>query len=353
MRTRKLTPIQRVQQQWRRLTATPLVVWDIGAVKTRVYVGQKLVIDQATCLAINFQSNQVVTYGDQAYRLLGNSGRQLAVQFPVDRGCVTNRMLLARWLEHLRLELWPRRRWLTGLWATPGILCLGEGVGQADQAVWQSTIESSGLTNVKPVVSLLGLSWYLNMATTEEACFVLDFGGSQTQVGVLIRGTLLASNTLGWGGIDLTSMIQSWLMRQYHIEVSWRVAEDLKCTTASISSEQVRHKITALRGKDPYTQLGMTVKIELSDLQTFLVSAQQDVLLFIRQFLSSIPSAVATKCLENGLWIAGAGAQLDGLDRWLSTALGTPVSRVSDPSTAASKGIAIWAATEVARRRTV
>lgn len=350
MRTRKISRTQLLQQQWRRLTASPLVVWDVGAVSTRVHVGQKLVIDQATCLSINQSSGQIVSYGDAAYRLLGNSGRQLAVQFPVDRGCVSNRSVLTSWLEHLRQELWPRRRWLTGLWATPGVFCLSEGVGEADRVVWQSTLEQAGLSNVKPVVGLLGLSWYVNMANSDEACFVLDLGGSQSQIGVLNHGNILASKTLGWGGVDLTTQIQSWLLQQYHVQVSWRAADQLKCTAASMILERVTNKKTALRGKDPYTQLGVTATVELEELQSFLVTTLQDVVLFIRLFLASIPAAVATSCLENGLWLAGGAAQLDGIERWLSVTLGTPVSRMPDPEVAASRGVAIWAASEAAQR---
>lgn len=353
MRTRKVTLFQMLQQQWRRLTASPLVVWDVGAVNTRVYIGQKLVFSQATCLAVNRQRNHVIAYGDAAYRLLGNAGRHVSIVFPVDRGCLTDGSLSASWLEYTRRQLWPRRRWLTGIRAPVGMLCLSEGIGSADTALWKSVLETAGLTSASPVLGLIGLSWYLNLATANEPCFVLDMGGSQTQIGVLVQGTILSSKTLGWGGIDLTTMIQTWLLEHYHCQVSWRVAEQLKCADGSLASEPVSTAKTALKGKDPYTQLGMTATIELSKLQSMLVGAQQDLLLFVRQFLASVPAEVATNCLENGLWIAGGASQLDGIDRWLSVTLGTPVSRVQEPDAATSKGVAIWAAAQAARHQNV
>lgn len=348
MRTRNLTRIQQLQRQWRRLVATPLVIWDVGAVTTRVSVGQRFVFSQATCLVINQRNNQAVAYGDAAYRLLGNSGRNLSIIFPVDRGCLTDKTACSTWLEYIRGELWPRRRWLAGLRAPKGVLCLGESVGVADVAVWKDTLEKAGLASTSVIPGLIGLSWYLDLATADEPCFVLDMGGSQTQVGIITRGTIFRSSTLGWGGIELTTMIQTWFLREYHCQISWRAAEELKRNHGSLTQSSKVKKI-AVRGKDPYTQLGMTATVELSSLQEMLVAAQKELVLFIRQFLASVPADVATDCLENGLWVAGGAAQLDGLERWLSTTLATPVSLVSDPTNAATKGIAIWAASRVAR----
>ncbi|MBP7875582.1 rod shape-determining protein [Candidatus Woesebacteria bacterium] len=353
MRTRKLTLLQSAQQQWRRLTAAPLVVWDVGAVTTRVHVGQKLVFSQSSCIALNISSGQMVSQGDAAYRLLGNSGQHLAVVFPVDRSCIVDSSLARYWLTYVRTQLWPRRRWFSGLRAPAGILCLGESVGPADLRLWKSALESSGLATISPVTGLVGLSWYLNMATADEPCFVLDMGGSQTQIGIIVRGSLFKSKTVGWGGIALTTMIQTWLLTAYHCQVSWRVAEKLKCTDGSLLASKTGPKKTSIQGKDPYTQLGMTAIVEVNKLQVMMEESQQELVLFIRQFLASVPAEIATKCLENGLWIAGGSAQLDGVDSWLSRALGTPVSRVRDPKTATSMGIAIWAASQRAQRQKI
>ena len=351
MRTKKNSLLLALKQEWRRLTASPLVVWDVGAVTTQVHIGQRQVFSQASCIALNLQTNRVAAYGDAAYRLLGNSGNRISVMFPVDKGCLTDIHASISWLEYVRAQLWPRRRWLTGLRTPKGILRLSEGVGKADQQIWTTALERAGLTVTSSVSGLIGLSWYLNLATAEESCFVLDIGGSQTQIGVLIRGTVVGSKTIGWGGIDLTTQLQAWVLQKYHCQISWRAAEHLKCTYGSLASDRIRTAKTAITGKDPFTQLGMTATIELQQLQQMLISAQSDLVLTIQQFLASLPAEVATTCLENGLWIAGGSAQLDGLDRWLSITLGTTVSRVQDPVTAASKGLAIWAAAQEARKQ--
>jgi rod shape-determining protein MreB len=209
-------------------------------------------------------------------------------------------------------------------------------------------LENAGLASVSPASGLVGLSWYLNLATADEPCFVIDLGGSQTQVGILIRGTVFSSKTMGRGGIDVTTLVQQWLLQKYHCQVSWRAAEQLKCQHGSLSVTAAGTKKIALKGKDPYTQLGMTATIELVTLQEMLVTAQQDLVLFIRQFLASVPAEIATKCLENGLWLAGGASQLHDLEQWLSVQLRTPVSRVQDPTLAVSKGIAIWKASQTA-----
>lgn len=353
MRTRHISWFTRLRQQWRRLSAAPLVVWDVGAVTTRVHIGQKLVFSEATCVALHTQRQHVLSYGDNAYRLLGNSGKQLTVLFPVDRSCLTDTRLATIWLEYLRTQLWPRRRFLAGLRAPAGMLCLGEGVGAADAAEWKSALDGAGLQAVSTFPGLVGLSWYLNVATSQEPCLVIDMGGSQTQIGILVQGELFSSDTLGRGGIDLTTLVQAWLMQEYRCQVSWRVAEKLKCTSGTLAKQEGKTKKMAIKGKDPYTHLGTTALVDVSLLQAMLVDAQRDLILFIRQFLASVPSEIATKCLEQGVWLTGGASLLSGIDDWLSTALGTPVSRVQEPLIATSKGIAIWSASLAAKKRTV
>ncbi len=346
MVTRNRTWFQTWRHQWRRLVSSPPVVWDVGAVTTQVHIGQKLVFRESSCLALSYTVGHSVASGDAAYRLLGNSGSHLSIVFPVDRGCLTEQVLGSRWLGHIRKQLWPRRRWFSGLRSPKGYLVLAESAGLADTQLWKAALEAAGLSAVSPVSGLVGLSWYLNLAVADDPCFVLDMGGSQTQIGILIRGSVLRSKTIGRGGIDLTTAIQTWLLQQYHCQVSWRAAEQLKCQFGSLSAARAGKNKTAIRGKDPYTQLGITATVELSALQTMLAQAHKDLLLFIRQFLASVPAENATKCLENGLWIAGGASQIDGIEQWLSLALGTTVSRVSDPQTATSKGVALWTASQ-------
>ena len=342
MRTRKPSLFRATRQQWRRLIASPPVVWDVGAVTTRVLVGQKLVFSQSSCIVLNPQDSTMIAYGDEAYRLLGNSGRHLTVVFPSNRSCVTDEQLLARWLRFVRAQLWPRRRWLSGLRSPQGVLSVSDSVGESDRQVWLSALESAGMNSVVPVSGIVGIGWYLNVARADEPCFVLEMGGSQTQVAILIKGTVFSSKQLGQGGIDLTTQVQSWVFATYHCQVSWRVAEDLKCEYGTLSSKQAGTKKVTLKGKDPYTQLGMTIAVEVSALSRMLIGAQSDNVLFIRQFLSGVTAEVASKSLENGLWLTGGAAQLNGLESWLSVALKSPVSVVREPETAIAKGVAIW-----------
>ncbi len=327
---------------WRKLTKPRKAIWDVGSVRTRVMVKDRLVFDQPSALAVRQDTGEVTVVGNAAYAQVGVGNSIVRVEFPVVRGTIADAELAAYWLHHIRRQLWPNRRWLPFSFSPGGSFISPPGIGAADRAEWISVFGSAGLHFVSPSVGLVGLPLLANLPDS-ELFWVIVMGGDHSVVAVIQDKKIIKSRQIAWGGVQLSESLQFWLASEKGITVSWKTTEDLKLHHASLIDNSIR-KIS-VRGKNPATQLGMSCQVTLAELQAATQSAGQGLILQLKQFLASLPSGQATDCIENGLWLVGGTARLSGVDSWLAAQLGCSVSVVPEPETALLRAESLHATT--------
>lgn len=306
-------------------------LWDVGSVRTRVMVEGKLVFDQPTCVALRTDTQMIIATGEAAYALLGSASPAIAVIFPFQRGCVADEQLATLWLRTIRLQLWPNRRWLPFSFSPGGYYLVSPTVGPADTKVWADIFAQAGLHFVAPFSAHTAMPLLINVPKS-DALWSLTAGGDHSTIVLVQEGRVIAQQIISWGGVQLTEIIQSWLSESKGCQVSWKTADSLKCLYVYFVEGE--KKMISVQGKNPRSQLGMSITISTQELNDCVRDASQVVVLQLKQFLASLSSELATTCLENGLWLSGGTASMKGLDVWLATRLGCAVSTVEKPSTA-------------------
>lgn len=319
------------QVLWHKTTHPKQGIWDVGSVRTKVLVAGKIVLDEPTVVAVRTDTGQVIHYGNQAYSLVGASNDSIKAIFPISRGGIAHAPLAIEWIQFIARQLWPRRRWLPFSFSPGGHFIVPSGIGVADSLLWATVFEQAGLHFMKPKPAGTAMPLFVNVPSS-ELLWVLDLGGDHSSIQLITEGDVIQATQIGWGGIPLSSALQHWLAQNHSCSVSWKEAERIKKEFGSFTFSS--HKKCVIRGKNPSTQLGTTITLAQEEMQTFLVGYGQQLVLHIKQFLAGLHAAQATACLENGLWLMGGSALLDGIDSWLATHLRCSVTIVRQPQDA-------------------
>ncbi len=163
-------------------------------------------------------------------------------------------------------------------------------------------------------------------------CMIVDIGGGTTEVAVISLGGIVTSRSIRVAGDELDESIINYMRRTYNLLIGERTAEELKI---SIGSAYPRDQEDAqqVRGRDLVSGLPSKVMVTSTEIREAISEDVAAVVEAVKSTLETTPPELASDIMERGIFLAGGGAHLKGLDRLLSVETGMPVHVADDPLT--------------------
>jgi rod shape-determining protein MreB len=110
-----------------------------------------------------------------------------------------------------------------------------------------------------------------------------------------------------------------------------RTAEDIKMTIGSAYPLGAGELEMEVRGRDQVAGLPMTKRINSVEIRECLAESFQQIVEAIRSVLEKCPPELSADLVERGMVIAGGGALIKGIDKWLIKETGLPVICAPNP----------------------
>lgn len=292
----------------------PLLI-DLGSSYTRIYIGNKEIFNQATCIAVHTDSQSVVAFGEKALRLLGKTPKSVEINFPILNGEIAHSRYLKFFLSAVLQEILPEmrlQRYLFGLYAK---VAVPNSLSPAKKTLLQRALNNSGFTKVDFVGSGFAVAKNIskNDKKLKDIC-VLDIGAQKAEISIFSLGELIFSQSYRWGGVFLTENLQKIVRNKHHCVIGWHIAESAKKEIGSVVTSKDK---LAIRGKDLVTQASKTIIIDGNDVKVEFSKLLNELIDNIQQFLALLPSEVAVSVLDKGIYITGGTSQLKGIDQLL------------------------------------
>jgi rod shape-determining protein MreB len=134
--------------------------------------------------------------------------------------------------------------------------------------------------------------------------------------------------------------IVDYLRRNLNLKVGLSTAEQLKIDIGSAAS--LDHELVdEVRGVDAASGLPRRVEITSQELRQALAEPLEEIVEAIHATLDHTGPELASDLVDHGLVLAGGGALLRGLDRYLTEKTGLPARISPDALVAVSQGNAI------------
>lgn len=320
-------------------TASPLYI-DLGSSVLRLRTADSQVLEVPTCIALHEQTRDVVALGHKALSLVGKAPRTLQVVFPVQYGRVAHPLGLKLLLSALLKQLQQPVAISQLLLGREGSIAVCEGLSPVERDQLKTALQEAGLGRCTLVsqAQLVARSLVKKPSLT-ESYFFMDIGGQTTQLSLFSAGELLMSQTVRWGGVQFTEAVQELVRAEHACAIGWHEAEKLKLAIGLIDqpadakpAKSAQLRKSTVRGKDVVTQLSKTVVVSSTLLSSRFEQLVNELLDTLESFFFSAPSEVTTSALEQGLFLTGGGAQLEGLAVALSHHLHCAVHLSANPT---------------------
>ncbi len=319
---------------------------DLGTANSLVYVkGRGIVISEPSVVAINQKTGQVLAIGEEAKKMVGRTPAHIVATRPLVKGVISDFEVTEQMLRYF-IQKVKKRKIFSGFGPRLiiGIPC---GVTEVERKSVQDAARNAGAREVylieQPMAAALGARLEVQEAGGN---FIVDIGGGTTEVAVISLGGLVISKSLRIAGDKLNEDIIDFAQREYKLLVGERTAENIKIGIGSAyslkknqkSSKEKNFEEMPLRGRNLVTGLPEEITVSSQDIRKALEKSVGQIITEIKITIEETPPELLSDIMSNGIYLAGGGSLLIGLDALIAKETKIPTKIIDDPLTAVARG---------------
>jgi rod shape-determining protein MreB len=159
---------------------------------------------------------------------------------------------------------------------------------------------------------------------------------------VIALGGIVCDKSIRIAGDDFTNDIEEYMRRQHNILVGERTAEEIKIEVgAALPDLDNPPPDYAVRGRDLMTGIPKEIIISYAEVAHALDKTISKIEEAILSALEMTPPELSADIYKTGIYLAGGGSMLRGLDKRISAKTKLPVHIADDPLRAVARGTSI------------
>lgn len=175
-----------------------------------------------------------------------------------------------------------------------------------------------------------------------EGNMIVDIGGGTTEIAVISLGGIVSNTSIQIAGDNLTADIQEHMRRVHNVRVGERTAELIKMNVGSALTElENPPQDYIVHGPNVMTALPMEVPVSYQEISHCIEKSIARIETAVLNALETTPPELYADIVKNGIYLAGGGALLRGLDKRLTDKIGIPFHVAEDPLLAVAKGTGV------------
>ncbi|MDE7396623.1 MAG: rod shape-determining protein, partial [Muribaculum sp.] len=191
----------------------------------------------------------------------------------------------------------------------------------------------------EPMAAALGIGLDVQ---APEGNMIVDIGGGTSEIAVISLGGIVSNKSIQVAGDDLTDDIQEHMSRAHNIRVGKRTAELIKMRVGSALTElENPPEDFIVHGPNRMTALPMEVAVTYQEISHCIEKSITKIESAVLSALEQTPPELYADIVHNGIWLAGGGALLRGLDKRFYDKIGIEFHIAEDPLLAVARGTGV------------
>ena len=314
---------------------------DLGTANTLIIYNGKVVVDEPSIIALELQTGKVKAIGTEAKKMDGRVNPNIKTIRPLKDGVIADfkatELMLRGLIKKVRT---------TNTMFSPSlrmVICIPSGSTNVEIRAVRDSAEHAGARDVymifEPMAAALGAGLDVE---APEGNMVIDIGGGTSEIACISLGGIVCSESINVAGDVFTADIQNYVRQQHNIRIGERTAEEIKLAIgAAIPELDEEPEDFLLTGPNLLTSLPQTVTLSYNEIAYALEKSLVKLDAALMKVLETMPPELYSDIVKNGIYLAGGGALIKGLDKRLSNKCGLPFHIAEDPLRAIARGTGI------------
>ena len=309
---------------------------DLGTANTRVIVRQKIVLKEASTVAMDAETMRPIAYGNEARRMVGRTHKKIKTVLPIQRGFIADYEA-----AEVMLKYYLRKVCGNQMFKPRVMVCMPSRIPNVQRRSLMKVLSHAGARRVclieSPVAAAIGAGVDFS---TPHGAIVVDVGAGVTDVAVLSMGGLAVWDSLKIASQDIDDAIIRYARREYNMLIGASTAEHVKKTVATLAPGNLEIAVS-VKGRNLFSGLPQTFEMTAAELKPAILEPVDQIVSGIQSVLERTPPELAGDIFTDGIILTGNGSLLSGFADYLSGRLNAPVHPVSDPDSCVVKGTGV------------
>ena len=320
---------------------TQEVAIDLGTANTVIIHNGKIVVNAPSIVALD-HNDKLVAVGHRAQQMEGKCPDGIKTVRPLRDGVIADfnaaelmiRGLIKMAFANKHHLFAPQLRMVVGI---------PSGSTEVEIRAVHDSSEKAGGRDVymlyEPMAAALGIGLDVEAA---EGNMVVDIGGGTSEIAVISLGGIVSNKSIPTAGDDLTDDIREHMRRAHNLKVGERTAEEIKKHVGSALTElENPPEDYVVHGPNVITALPMEVSVSYVEVSRCIEKSISKIQAAVLSALENTPPELYADIVKNGIWLAGGGALIKGLDKRLTDKIGIKFNVAEDPLLCVAKGVGV------------
>jgi rod shape-determining protein MreB and related proteins len=304
---------------------------DLGTANTLVYLaGKGIMLREPSIIALRRETGEVISIGVDAKRMAGRVPDAIQIVRPLKDGVIANFEVTRKLIEYLINKVGGRKG-LRGFIRPRLIIGIPSGITEVEmRAVIEAAIQAGAREArlvQEPMAAAIGADLPVGEPTGN---MIVDVGGGTCEVAVISLNGIVAKTSIRVAGDEMNEAVLQYLKRQYNLLVGIYTAEEVKIEIGSaFPFDEIR--TAEIKGRDLITGLPRTVTMTSEETRIALNDVLISILDAVKATLEVTPPDLAADIIDRGIFLAGGGSLLKGMDKYISEGTGILVNNADNP----------------------
>ena len=311
---------------------------DLGTANTLIVYNDEVVVDEPSVVAINVQTGQLEALGSKAQPYIGRTNPTLRTIRPLKSGVIADFNATELMLRGMIRKIKTRSSLFSP--SLKMVICIPSGSTNVEIRAVRDSAEHAGGREVamiyEPMAAALGAGIDVE---APEGNMIIDIGGGTSEIACISLGGIVVSESIDIAGDVFTNDIMEYVRQQHSVRIGERTAEEIKCKIgAAVPELEEEPEDFVVTGPSMLTGLPQTITLSYNEIAYALDKSLVKLDAALMKVLQEMPAELYTDVVRNGIYLAGGGALIKGLDRRLSKKTGIPFHIAEDPLRAVVRG---------------
>jgi len=320
---------------------TKEIAIDLGTANTIIIYNDKVVVDEPSIIAIERNTGKIIAVGKKAMMMHGKTHENIKTICPLKDGVIadfkSSEYMIREFINMIgtKKTIFPP--------ALKMVICIPSGITEVEERAVKDSAEQAGAKEVRlihePMAAAIGIGIDVLEPTGN---MVIDIGGGTSEIAVIALGGIVNNKSIRIAGDDFTADIGDYMRKQHNINIGERTAERIKIEVGAAMTEIDNPPDDyAVHGRDMLTGIPKEITVNYTEIAQALDKSISKIETAVLNALEMTPPELSADIFRTGIYLAGGGSMLRGLNKRLHLKTKLPIHVADDPLRAVARGTGI------------
>jgi rod shape-determining protein MreB len=318
---------------------TEEIAIDLGTANTLIIHNDKVVVDSPSIVAMDRRNSKIIAVGQEANQMQGKTHENIKTIRPLKDGVIADfnasEQMISLFIKNIPSL---KKRFFTP--SLRMVICIPSGITEVEMRAVRESAERVNGKEVylihEPMAAAIGIGVDIMQP---KGNMIVDIGGGTTEIAVIALSGIVCDKSVKIAGDVFTNDIIYYMRTQHNLFIGERTAERVKISIGSATEElENPPEDMSVQGRDLLTGKPKEILISYREIYKALDKSIVRIEDSVMETLAQTPPELAADIYNTGVYLAGGGSMLRGLDKRLSQKTELPIFIAEDPLRAVVRG---------------